>query len=67
MKFPSRHTPRLSTGSAPRGSAGPGRRPCPYPVGFADRDLKNVSPLTEQFAPSEDCPIPQRAKMGGMT
>lgn len=35
------------------------------PTKFQSRNVAGTSPLKEQFAPTEQVPVPQRYKMGG--
>jgi hypothetical protein len=37
------------------------------PVGFVDRSLIGVSPLKEQFEPTDATPLRQHHRMAGMT
>ena len=39
--------------------------PAHTPEKFVDRNLVPVSPLKEQFEPTEACPVPQKYKMAG--
>lgn len=36
-----------------------------YSPKFVDRDLTKVSPMKEQFEPTDACPVRQRARMAG--
>jgi len=35
------------------------------PTKFVDRDLTKVNPLTQQFEPTDACPVRQRVQMAG--
>lgn len=47
-----------------KGKGRRGFKPAPEPK-FIDRNLANVNPLTEQFAPTDANPIRQHARMAG--
>jgi hypothetical protein len=65
--YPHNSRMKLSQGTAPKGIPGYGRKECPTPVGYSDRSLSSVSPLKNQFEPTDASPLRSRAKMGGMT
>lgn len=58
---------KLPQASAPKGLPGYGRKDFSPPVGYSDRSLANVSPLKQQFEPTDSSPIRQRQRMGGMS
>lgn len=61
------NTPKLPSSTITSGGkAGMGRCECPSPLSLVDRPVASINPLNEQFAPTEECAIPQRSKMGGM-
>lgn len=49
-----------------RKSSRPGKKTPQGIPKLADRDLKNASPLTSQFPPTESQPLKQHHQMAGM-
>lgn len=59
--------PQMPRTTLPRGSVSHSAKDAEAPARrYTDRRLADVSPLREQFEPTEGSPIPQRQKMAGV-
>lgn len=56
----------MTNKSKRKGKKGYAKRVSGIPT-FIDRNLAAINPLSEQFEPTAECPVPQRKRMGGVS